>query len=167
MWNHTASVFLCLTYSFSIVPSKSIHVVANGKIFSFLWLNNIPPPFFPFFCGTPGFPVRHQLPELAQTHVLACCSPWGCKESDMTELLNWTEYSIVYIVGLLYPWVPYLWIWKPTVPCHVIWGTWPNMMWYTQESWNHPPGKPKDNYIYHDFIIHPSIDTLAISVRSL
>ena len=20
-----------------------------------------------------------------------CCSPWGCKESDMTELLNWTE----------------------------------------------------------------------------
>ena len=22
---------------------------------------------------------------------LACCSPWGCKESDMTEPLNWTE----------------------------------------------------------------------------
>ena len=22
---------------------------------------------------------------------LACCSPWGCKESDTTELLNWTE----------------------------------------------------------------------------
>ena len=22
---------------------------------------------------------------------LACCSPWGCKESDMTEGLNWTE----------------------------------------------------------------------------
>ena len=22
---------------------------------------------------------------------LACCSPWGCKESDMTEWLNWTE----------------------------------------------------------------------------
>ena len=21
----------------------------------------------------------------------ACCSPWGCKESDMTEWLNWTE----------------------------------------------------------------------------
>ena len=21
---------------------------------------------------------------------LACCSPWGCKESDTTELLNWT-----------------------------------------------------------------------------
>ena len=22
---------------------------------------------------------------------LACCSPWGCKESDMTERLNWTK----------------------------------------------------------------------------
>ena len=22
---------------------------------------------------------------------LACCSPWGCKESDMTEQVNWTE----------------------------------------------------------------------------
>ena len=21
-----------------------------------------------------------------------CCSPWGCKESDMTEWLNWTEH---------------------------------------------------------------------------
>ena len=20
-----------------------------------------------------------------------CCSPWGCKESDMTEQLKWTE----------------------------------------------------------------------------
>ena len=25
---------------------------------------------------------------------LACCSPWGHKESDMTEWLNWTEYSL-------------------------------------------------------------------------
>ena len=23
--------------------------------------------------------------------ILACCSPWGCKESDTTEQLNWTE----------------------------------------------------------------------------
>ena len=22
--------------------------------------------------------------------ILACCSPWDCKESDMTEPLNWT-----------------------------------------------------------------------------
>ena len=25
--------------------------------------------------------------------ILACCSPWGRKESDMTEWLNWTELS--------------------------------------------------------------------------
>ena len=26
---------------------------------------------------------------------LACCDSWSCKESDTTEHLNWTEYSIV------------------------------------------------------------------------
>ena len=24
---------------------------------------------------------------------LVCCNSWGCKESDMTEWLNWTEYT--------------------------------------------------------------------------
>ena len=32
---------------------------------------------------------------------LACCSPWGCKESDTTERLNWTEAESV--IGLQ-PW---------------------------------------------------------------
>ena len=27
---------------------------------------------------------------------LACCSPWGCKELDTTERLNWTELSTSY-----------------------------------------------------------------------
>ena len=26
---------------------------------------------------------------------LECCSSWGCKESDMTERLNWTEYVVL------------------------------------------------------------------------
>ena len=26
---------------------------------------------------------------------LACCSPWGLKESDMAEQLNWTEHNTV------------------------------------------------------------------------
>ena len=30
---------------------------------------------------------------------LMCCSPWGCKQLDMTEWLNW-------IVPNLYPWLP-------------------------------------------------------------
>ena len=36
-WYHTLFVFLWLT-----LPSKSIHIAANGKIRSFLWLSNIP-----------------------------------------------------------------------------------------------------------------------------
>ena len=27
---------------------------------------------------------------------LVCCSPWGHKESDMTEWLNWTECNLIY-----------------------------------------------------------------------
>ena len=27
---------------------------------------------------------------------LACCSSWGCKESDMTEWLNWTDGSSIF-----------------------------------------------------------------------
>ena len=26
---------------------------------------------------------------------LACCNSWGCKESDMTEWLNWTEMTLL------------------------------------------------------------------------
>ena len=34
---------------------------------------------------------------------LACCSPWGCKESDRTEQLNWTD-------GIdLSSWKPFKW----------------------------------------------------------
>ena len=29
---------------------------------------------------------------------LVCCSSWGCKESDMTEQLNWTK-LLDYLVG--------------------------------------------------------------------
>ena len=32
--------------------------------------------------------------ELVRTG-LGCCSPWGCKESDTTEQLNWTETWII------------------------------------------------------------------------
>ena len=27
---------------------------------------------------------------------LACCSTWGCKESDMTEQMNWTDGSSIF-----------------------------------------------------------------------
>ena len=28
---------------------------------------------------------------------LACCSPWGCKESDTTEWLNWLTEDMIYV----------------------------------------------------------------------
>ena len=31
------------------------------------------------------------LSKLWEQGSLACCSPWGCKESDVTEWLNWTD----------------------------------------------------------------------------
>ena len=30
---------------------------------------------------------------------LACCSPWGCKESDTTKQLNWTESTSCEVLG--------------------------------------------------------------------
>ena len=41
---------------------------------------------------------------------LACCNSWGCKESDTTERLNWTEllYNIVLVlphINMNWPWV--------------------------------------------------------------
>jgi len=30
---------------------------------------------------------------------LVCCSSWGCKESDMTEQLNWTDHLKVHYVS--------------------------------------------------------------------
>ena len=45
-----------------------------------------------------GWHHRHDGHEFEQTPgvgdgqgSLACCCPWGCKESDTTEWLNWTE----------------------------------------------------------------------------
>ena len=40
-WEHTVFVFVCLI-SLIIMPSRSIHVVANGMISSLLWLSSIP-----------------------------------------------------------------------------------------------------------------------------
>ena len=33
------------------------------------------------------------------------CDPWGCKESDMTEQLNWVFYIIIYVCFCLMNWV--------------------------------------------------------------
>ena len=33
-----------------------------------------------------------------------CCSPWGCKKSDMTERLNWTKLQMVILFIWYEPW---------------------------------------------------------------
>ena len=38
-----------------------------------------------------GHEFEHALGVSDGQESLACCSPWGCKESDKTEWLNWTE----------------------------------------------------------------------------
>ena len=40
---------------------------------------------------------------------LVCCSPWGCKESDTTEPLNWTE---CFMCVDSTQWMFYSWEWK-------------------------------------------------------
>ena len=69
---------------------------------------------------------------------LACYSPWCCKESDMTEWINWTEliqfYMQQYIVLLptcilLFKWMTSLFIVSatcfPPLPYYLALGFWP------------------------------------------
>ena len=47
---------------------------------------------------------------------LACCSPWGHKELDTTEWLNWTEITILLIWSSVYS-TQYFFCWKVCVLC--------------------------------------------------
>ena len=38
-----------------------------------------------------GHEFEHALGDGDRQRILACCSPWGCKESDTFEWLNWTD----------------------------------------------------------------------------
>ena len=69
-WSHTVFVFLCLL-SLSLIVQFSHSIVSDS-----LW---------PLDCSVPGFPVHHQLPELAQhmsiqlvmpfNHLILSCPP--------------------------------------------------------------------------------------------
>ena len=55
-----------------------------------------------------GWHYRHDGHEFEQApgdgegqESLACCSPWGVKESDMTEWLNWTELNVAQLLPAL------------------------------------------------------------------
>ena len=52
---------------------------------------------------------------------LECCSPWGQKESDMTEQLKWTELNWTRLVKTFLPWIKCLLISWLQSPAAVIW----------------------------------------------
>ena len=60
-----------------------------------------------------------QAPEVVDGQgSLACCSPWGCKELDMTERLNWTDILISassahWDWSLTWSSTPWVWSGKP------------------------------------------------------
>ena len=46
----------------------------------------------------------HEFEQALGQGRLACCSPWGCKESDTTKRLNWTELKATTIFwDIIYP----------------------------------------------------------------
>ena len=56
--------FCDLLISLSVTSSRFIPIVSSVQSLSCVWLFA-----WPMDCSTPGFPVHHQLPELAQNHV--------------------------------------------------------------------------------------------------
>ena len=50
---------------------------------------------------------------------LACCSPWGCKEWDTTEWLDWTELSFFWRMALLK--MPSFSWWSGSLGCILAW----------------------------------------------
>ena len=47
---------------------------------------------------------------------LACCSPWGCKESDTTEQLNWTDSCFIMLCWFLHNRVNQLYVYIHPLP---------------------------------------------------
>ena len=43
--------------------------------------------------GLDGHEFEQALGVVDEQGSLMCCSPWGCKEQDMTEQLNWLSYT--------------------------------------------------------------------------
>ena len=69
------------SFSFSIIPSKEIPRLIS---FRMDWLDLLA------VQGTLKSLLQHHSSKASQGS-LACCNSWGCKESDTTEWLNWTE----------------------------------------------------------------------------
>ena len=74
---------------------------------------------------------------------LACCNSWGCKESDTTEWLNWTEWEkgdwksiiIYYLCDLgLKAFATHLTLNTTLLPLTIMW-TWAHNFCYSSPNW--------------------------------
>ena len=65
---------------------------------------------------------------------LACCSPWGHKESDTTELLNWTELNCFPTVPYKYSFLVLLrfFTWRYIFLLNIFILHWLTMLWWSQ-----------------------------------
>ena len=74
--------YLCFSVwfiSLSIIPSRSMHVVTNGKISLFY-----------------GWVMFHSSLSIhLSVGTLTASISWGCKELDATEWLNWTDILVI------------------------------------------------------------------------
>ena len=89
--NLTYLVFLNEQQSFDDPTTWSLLQVVKQSVHSFSSVAQLCPTLCnPVDCSMPGFPVHHQLPELAQTHVpshpLLSLSPPACSLSQFQGL---------------------------------------------------------------------------------
>ena len=69
---------------FSQIILPSCFPIESKKLFYFKGINSSALSFL-------YNPTPTSIHDYWKNHSLACCDSWGCKESDMTEWLNWTE----------------------------------------------------------------------------
>ena len=106
------------TFSFISCPNKlfraSLVLTALWSICCCCLVAQLCPTLWnPMNCSTPGFPVYHHLPELAQTHVhwvgdaiqpshpLSCPSPPAFNLSQHQSLFQWVSSSLIVLARVL------------------------------------------------------------------
>ena len=99
-WQHSS------TFSFYELPTLDMSYQQNKKICVLSWPSsfvycNI---FKLWHTSVSDFLLPHNFPLYGYTRFylsvgdrqgcLVCCSPWGCKESDTTQQVNWSDLSV-------------------------------------------------------------------------
>ena len=86
------SICLCLTHSLHMIPSRSIHVAANGKTLFSLWLNITPVCAYIF--------VHIKFSSVAQLSP-TLCDPMDCSMSGLPVHLTWNLLKLMSIESVM------------------------------------------------------------------